>query len=598
MTAVSGSIFQTHPESVATLVGDIETGRVVLPEFQRDFRWETDRTARLLSSIIARFPTGALLLWAQATPADGKDPAVGKRPIEGAPGVGMPTFRFILDGQQRLTALYRALYGVSEEERYFVDLKALLDPTTLRPVPEAEIDWDAVIVDKELTAREKRTLVKDRQAAKDAGDDPDTVLAEHDTAQYQAEAWLFPVHRLRDGAFHDWLDEVVDKMPTGTDKNATRKAFRSVHDTHLKYLLDYDYPVVTLDQDTELVAVCRIFETLNKSAVTLGPFELLTAKFFPKDVNLRETWDTAKTEFPVLEEFGVDPYAVLQAVTLRAHGSAQRFAVLNKLTAQDVDTHWRSTVEGIRRSAELLQNDCGVMSSAWLPYQMLLVPLGAAWNEIDKLAGPARIEGKAKLKRYFWCTAFTGNFDQGANSQAQADYQALKKWIAGDDTAAPEALTAKLPIRGEVIESATTRKTAYFKALIALLVKAGARDFHEGESMTPARVREHAIEAHHVFPKKWLSTQGLSESADLILNQAPINKSTNASIGSKAPSKYLGKLKDEVKNRDLEPVLKSHFINRRDLQDDAYSRFLDRRYKAIVQELNKVIRPKKVVEGP
>jgi len=577
------------------MLTDITNGKLVLPEFQRDFRWETDRTARLLSSVLARFPTGALLFWSQATAAGGKT-TVGKRAIEGAPEKSVPTFRFILDGQQRLTALYRALYGASEEERYFVSIEALLDVKTLTLTDD--IDWDAVVIDRELTAKEKRDLATARKAALEKaqadGTEPEVVFAEHDTPAYQAANWLFPIHRLHD--FHDWLDDdLLPELPAGVDKKAAKKALRALYDERLKFLLDYDYPVVTLDQETSLVAVCRIFETLNSSAVMLGPFELLTAKFFPQDINLRDWWDTAKQNHPILAEFEVDPYAILQAVTLRARNSAQRSAVLNQLTADDMKKHWDSTVEGVARSARMLQDDCGVIAASWLPYQMLLVPLGAVWSEIENLTQAKRIDGKSKLKRYFWCTAFTANFDQGANSQAQADYMKLKKWIAGDDTAAPEAVTDALPIRRDVLESATTRKTAYFKALIALLVRAGARDFYEGDKMTPARVREHSIEAHHVFPKKWLSGQSFPESPDLILNQTPINKATNASIGSKSPSTYLDKLKQDVKGNNLTPVLDSHYIDEKCLAADDYSEFITERLTALVKQLDDVIAPKKVV---
>lgn len=584
--------FQTHPESIESLLAKVHSGELVLPEFQRDFRWAEDRTARLLSSVIARFPTGALLLWSQAVAA-GVQQAVGSRPVEGAPDVQVPTFRFILDGQQRLTALYRALRGISEEERYFVDLGALLDRDSLELIEGDSIDWDAVVVDVTLTRREIKRLEKARKKAIGDGKDPGSVLAEHDTVEYQAREWRFPVHRLDD--FHDWLEEIVEELPASDDKKATAKAFRKVRDTNLKYLDDYDYPVVTLDQDTSLVAVCRIFETLNKSAVLLGPFELLTAKFFPDGVNLRDLWESAKTEHPILEEFGVDPYSVLQALTLRTQKSAQRAAVLQKLTADNVKDHWTSTAEGVALAAQLLQEDCGVMSSNWLPYQMLLVPLGAIWNEIEDLKGPASAEGKSKLRRYFWCTSFTGNFDQGANSQAQSDYLALQKWIGGDDTAAPEALGESLPIRGDVIESATTRKTAYFKAVMALLARAEARDFHEGQKMTPARVRAQAIEAHHVFPRNWLKGKGFTASPDLILNQTPINKKTNASIGSRAPSEYYSKVQDELNGRDLDKVFSSHLIDADMLKADDYEGFLATRFEEVVAALNDVVSPKKVL---
>ena len=572
---------------------EIENGKLVLPEFQRSFRWETDRTARLLSSILAQFPTGALLFWGQSIPA-GSAPAVERRAIEGAPAVFKPDYRFILDGQQRLTALYRALSGVAgEEERYFVDLNTLVDPTTLAVVSTSDVEWDAVVVDRQLTAKEKRDLAKQRKIAEDEGNDPRDVLAEHDTMEFAVERWFFPTHRLSD--FDEWLDEFVDELPKGSDKKAVKKAIREVKKAYLTWLYDYDYPVVTLDQDTSLVAVCRIFETLNRTAVTLGPFELLTAKFFPSGVKLRDEWEDALGRHPILEEFGVDPYSVLQAVTLRAHRSAQRSAVLNKLTAADFTKHWSKTVAGVAEAAQLVQDECGVMSSQWLPYQMLLVPIGAVWTEVDALSGAKKIAARNKLIRYFWNTAFTGNFDQGANSQAQADYLKLIGWIRGDDTATPEAVSSSLPVRRDVIEAATTRKTAYFKALIALFVKAGAKDFYEGKRMTPARVREHQIEAHHVFPREYLTGKGFSESPDLILNQAPINKKTNASIGKKAPSVYLAKLKKDAGQASIASVLSSHYIDEPKLASDDYAGFIASRLQAVIAEIDLVISPKKVV---
>jgi hypothetical protein len=592
MPTMAGTPFQTNPEHIEFLLDKIGMGELVLPEFQRDFRWAEDRTARLLSSVIARFPTGALLLWSQSASAGAQQP-VGRRPVEGAPAIPAPTFRFILDGQQRLTALYRALRGISEEERYFVEIAALLDRETLELKDPDDIDWDAVVVDSTLTRRDIGRLARARAKAREDGADPASVLAEHDQPGYQGRHWRFPVHRLKD--FHDWLEEVVDQLPASDDGRATAKAFRNMRDRYLKYLDDYQYPVVTLDQDTSLVAVCRIFETLNKSAVVLGPFELLTAKFFPDEVNLRDLWDAAKTDHAILEEFGVDPYSVLQALTLRTRGDAQRAGVLNKLTADDVKDGWASTAAGMAAAARLLQEDCGVMSSSWLPYQMLLVPLGAIWNEVEAMQGPAQADAKSKLRRYFWCTSFTANFDQGANSQAQADYLALKRWIAGDDTAAPEALGETKPIRVDVLESATTRKTAYFKAVMALLAKTGARDFHEGGQMTPPRVREQVIEAHHVFPKRWLKDQDFESSPDLILNQTPINKSTNASIGAKPPSEYYGTLQSELTQHDLDGVLASHLINAETLKHDDYDEFLAARSGALIDALNDVIHPKVVL---
>ena len=61
--------------------------------------------------------------------------------------------------------------------------------------------------------------------------------------------------------------------------------------------------MVTLSEDTEGGAICTIFETLNRTGVKLGVFDLLTARFWPKSVNLRTLWEKARAEHPILDEF-------------------------------------------------------------------------------------------------------------------------------------------------------------------------------------------------------------------------------------------------------------------------------------------------------
>jgi uncharacterized protein with ParB-like and HNH nuclease domain len=50
---------------------------------------------------------------------------------------------------------------------------------------------------------------------------------------------------------------------------------------------DYHFPVVTLSDKTEPDALCTIFETLNRTGVKLSVFELLAARFWPQNINLR-----------------------------------------------------------------------------------------------------------------------------------------------------------------------------------------------------------------------------------------------------------------------------------------------------------------------
>src|SRR3954451_17369155 len=110
-------LFQTNPQTVADLLSEIAKRAWALPQFQRDFKWEPEKTASLLASLMARYPAGSLLVWQP------KVIEIEAREIEDAPKLNHPLEPgqpevLILDGQQRLTALYRSLRGKAAE-KYF-----------------------------------------------------------------------------------------------------------------------------------------------------------------------------------------------------------------------------------------------------------------------------------------------------------------------------------------------------------------------------------------------------------------------------------------------------------------------------------------------
>lgn len=74
-----------------------------LPDFQRSWIWEDARIISLLESVARGFPIGAILMLR----SDGS--RFHCRPIEGVREIKGKPERILLDGQQRLTSLYRAL---------------------------------------------------------------------------------------------------------------------------------------------------------------------------------------------------------------------------------------------------------------------------------------------------------------------------------------------------------------------------------------------------------------------------------------------------------------------------------------------------------
>ena len=51
-------MFKTNEVLLKTLLDEVETGRIQLPDFQRGWIWDDDRIRGLLASISKRFPVG------------------------------------------------------------------------------------------------------------------------------------------------------------------------------------------------------------------------------------------------------------------------------------------------------------------------------------------------------------------------------------------------------------------------------------------------------------------------------------------------------------------------------------------------------------
>jgi hypothetical protein len=88
---------------VKQLIDDYRAGRVVIPEFQREYVWRPSRAPRLIDSLYQGFPISSLLLWISADEARARrrDP----RPTRAA------LMSWLIDGQQRVITLSRSLSG-------------------------------------------------------------------------------------------------------------------------------------------------------------------------------------------------------------------------------------------------------------------------------------------------------------------------------------------------------------------------------------------------------------------------------------------------------------------------------------------------------
>lgn len=546
----TGAQFETDKRNLLYFLEQIGNRDLALPDFQRSFVWDSADTRELIVSIIRGFPAGNLLF------LRGGSHIFLPRAVEEAPPLsGHEPAVLILDGQQRLSSLYQAFAGRGPH-RFFVDIGALM-----------------------------------------RGDDVDAAVKAYSTARAkpwsttigQANGLMFPLARVRD--YSDWRDEVLDERPSDDEqsKKRLRTYLNKVEKAVIKPINAYQFPMTTLSEQTPTEAVCTIFETLNRTGIKLSAFELICARAFAQGHRLRERWKDAGAAYPVLDEFGIDPYYILQTIALRVGKKPQR-GVVAALDVGTIVAEWDASVRGMAQGLIMLRDECGVLTPQWLPYAPMLPTLGAAWRDVEGTQGADVGARRLKLHRWFWCASFLGDYDNAPNSRAEADVPALHAWLCGG---APPTVVGTFTFDSSTWLDVTARQRGLYRSTMALLMRHRPLDFHQAVPLTRTVIESTAVDDHHIFPAGYLKDQGGTNHVDTVLNHTLIDKMTNIRIGKKAPSVYLAEM-DAALGATLDVVLRSHGLpadKDGPLWTDDYDGFLEWRLDHLTKELSKVTSP-------
>lgn len=544
----------TNPRELKELLGQIHTGEAVLPDFQRDFVWDPNMTMELIISIAENYPAGSLLRIRNTKNLFAYREFAGAPPLNGR----KPTY-LILDGQQRLTSLYQAFYGVGES-RYYLNLHNLIKG----------MDFEDSIF--HLRANHKR-------------------VRQYENFEVQAKELILPLSVLKDGSggYAKWVRRVSRHQPNEKARLELEDRLDNV-DESIQAIDDYRFPVVTLSDGTDAEAVCTIFETLNRTGVKLSPFELLTARFWHQNLNLRQRWADAIEKYPIIADFEIDPYYSLQIVSLiaRSAPSCKRSAVMS-LEKSMVEEYWDDAIEGLGQALTFLQSECGILSPAWLPYITIVVPMAAIFARTLKLSGPRIGSARDKINRWFWCSVFGQKYESSPNSQSALDFGEVTRWIEGGET--PESIRS-FRFDPAVLRDTTARQRAIYRGTIALILRHRARDFHSHKPLTLEVINENHVDDHHIFPNKFLERQGVdSRLRDCVLNHTLIDRATNIRINARPPSKYMEEIRKERGDTKFKELLESHLLpagKTAPFWNDDFDAFLDWRQKAIFQEIQTV----------
>ena len=565
---------QTNDKPITELMSGINEGKTQLPDFQRGWVWEDNRIRALIASITSNFPVGAAMFLEYGN----ENVRFKYRTIEGAPSKGNIPSELILDGQQRLTSIYSALFnsapvhtrtdkGKEIYRYYYINIEKALSPACDR-------------VDAIFSVPENRIVTSN------FGRNVDLDLSDR-TKEFEKK--MFPLNIILNFTeVQNWQNQYYAYCNYNPE---AIKEFTEFNTKVIMQTMQYKMPVIFLGKETPKEAVCQVFENVNTGGVSLTVFELVTAIFAMDDFELRKDWENRREKF-----FTGDLLSIITATdflvactllsTYKKGGtvSCKKKDVLN-LSLSDYKKYADILSDGFVEAEKMLQEE-RIFSSRDLPYSTQLIPLAVICTLLDEGNRIKVTNIKNKIKQWYWCGVFSELYGSANETRYVNDVVGVMEWVK-NDTATPKTVQEAYfnPTRLITLQS---RQSAAYKGIMALILKNHCKDFISGREMDFTIYKSENIDIHHVFPRDYCEKQNYPrEKWNSIVNKTPITYSTNREIGGVAPSKYLGKIenKGKVNTAILDEYLKSYWIDVDSCRNDDFDKHIVHRAKMLLDAI-------------
>ena len=526
----------------------IRTGQLALPRFQRFESWGHAEVVTLLDSVIRGRPVGAALV----LETGGGEPFVS-RPMAGAPEPTERTTEHLLDGQQRLTALWKALKDHYEDRTYF----ALL-------TPESEDESRAISVGRWMNNGRRFPIWADRP-------------------QRQYTRGLVPMRLLDPEIEADeivkWCDEATSS--TEDSRSTERQVVGQVVELR-RALNRANLPFLALPVETSPYDAIDVFIKMNTTSVQLSAFDIIVAQLeAATNESLHDLEGSLRAAVPAAERYLSISDLVLRVAALRE----DRPPTAVRLDVQKIWDEREEIERGIDGATRFLSEE-RIFDRDRLPTVAVVPVLASIWSrmpqELDALG-----QARTILRQYLWHSFFTSRYERAAGTAALQDHRGLKaRLVDGDATASIPILDDTLfPIASEQeLEKAPwpRRLNTLARGILAVSLRGGGLDIADG---TPASYESLSKrEYHHLFPASLLRNETDLEESDinLALNCALITWNTNRNISAKEPVAYLRERAehailgvDQIQRR-----LSSHTIPFEELNVGGYSEITETEVKS------------------
>jgi hypothetical protein len=540
----------------------IQHGAVKLPRFQRFESWDRSRIQSFLQTIISNLPVGVTL----ALEVSGVEKFESRYIATSVPATPATVTQHLLDGQQRLTAFWRAMHNNYERETFFIYIPRF---------NSLEQDFD---VENEVRCvprwENKQRLRMPRWA-----DDPAKCL----------ERGLVPVSLLRPGdilvEIESWLNrataplEPLDSDPDALAKykayTATRERIKAEVTMLRERVTHFNLPYLSLPADTAKDVALQVFINMNTNSKPLSQYDIIVAEVESvTGTSLHKMVADLDEKHPRVRRYG-DLSDLVLATSALLQDQTPNIRGMIEMDKKMFLSSWPEMSRGLERMAAFLDGQ-KIFDAMRLPTNAVLPVIAAAYALIPEHGD---FLGKAEklLRRYLWSSFFTDRYENTAGTRAFADFKALKALLLRPDFSESELTSVSVLNRNESpladVDSLMTAgwpKAAGIeaRAILAISTYFGAIDFADAKPATFESVQ--GREYHHIFPDALLKEAGIVNRS-LAVNCALITWKTNRIIGRKDPLDYLEERTVWTEENEVRNRLKSHLISYDSLRSASYT---------------------------
>jgi hypothetical protein len=557
--------------AITTYLDELLGKKYQIPTFQRDVVWNENQVKRLWDSIFRFYPIGSILIWRTDIKLHNHR-EIGGFIIE---QVGdQKEYQYLLDGQQRTTALLTSIYGGKIHGRDGFDPTLYVDLTIAADDDE---DDDDTYRDRFLFW----TDIDDRDG---------TLIANRGRMERYRKGLIVKLKdvRTRTGDLEGALDASGHRF-----NDPVRGSLRRI-----KSVLDnYRIPFILL-RGIRVSEVCQIFERVNQEGQPLNIFDIVVAKTYRRPDGgkkypgfyLREKFDSLRDDLSGSRFALVDDQTILQVVAAVLSRATANSGILNitdryllNLKADQIETVWPATKAAIKKAYDFLDNILGLASPNLIPSRYFYITLAAYfWSNIDP--------DYDALKKYFWYFSFHNEDLLSNTTQVRQHLNALAR-----KEAKATHLMADFRIDKTALRAASyTARGRLSRAILAFLAYHRPKDWAHPFRDIHADfyyVLTDKPNLHHVFPVNFIANHSGKNAVDVnsLMNIAYLTQLTNLGISDKNPISY-------IKDFDVpgfEEILTSHVIPTRILEwareavmpEDALDQFVEARAELFVSSL-------------